>query len=99
MNCVNIRMHGTTIKKRYLYLLQVAHLTFNQTFAEIVNVPSLYLFAKADGVVGLAYSSFAVDDVTPLFYTILKKALIKTPVFSFYMNRYFCIQLSELTYF
>lgn len=83
----------------YVYLLQVAHLTLNQTFAEIVNVPSLYLFAKADGVVGLAYSTFAVDDVTPLFYNILKKELVKKPVFSFYMNRYIHIQPSELTYF
>jgi len=73
----------------YIYLLQVAHLTFNQTFAEIVNVPSLYLLVKADGVIGLAYSSFAVDEVVPLFYNILKKGLIKKPVFSFYMNRYF----------
>jgi hypothetical protein len=80
-----------------IYLLQVGHLTLNQTFAEIVNVPSFYLLAKADGVVGLAYSSFAVDDVIPLFYNLLKKELIKKPVFSFYMNRYFCIQPSELT--
>lgn len=80
-----------------IYLLQVAHLTLNQTFAEIVNVPSFYLLTKADGVIGLAYSTFAVDDVIPLFYNILKKELIKTPVFSFYMNRYFCIQPSELT--
>jgi len=68
-------------------VFHVAHLTLNQTFAEIVNVPSLYLLAKADGVVGLAYSSFSVDDVTPLFYNILKKELIQNPVFSFYMNR------------
>lgn len=83
----------------YVYLLQVAHLTLNQTFAEIVNVPSLYLLAKADGVVGLAYSSFSVDEVVPLFYNILKKELIKKPVFSFYMNRYIYIQPSEFTYF
>ena len=81
----------------YIYLLQVGHLTLNQTFAEIVNVPSFYLIAKADGVVGLAYSSFAVDDVIPLFYNIVKKDLVKKPVFSFYMNRYFCIQPSEFT--
>jgi len=68
-------------------VFHVAHLTLNQTFAEIVNVPSLYLLAKADGVVGLAYSSFSVDEVVPLFYNILKKELIKKPVFSFYMNR------------
>lgn len=83
----------------YVYLLQVGHLTLNQTFAEIVNVPSLYLLAKADGVVGLAYSTFSVDDVIPLFYNIMKKELVKKPVFSFYMNRYICIQQSEFTYF
>ncbi|GFG35126.1 hypothetical protein Cfor_09613, partial [Coptotermes formosanus] len=68
-------------------LFHVAHLTLNQTFAEIVNVPSLYLLAKADGVVGLAYSSFAVDEVTPLFYNMVKKKLVEKPVFSFYINR------------
>jgi len=68
-------------------VFHVGHLTLNQTFAEIVNVPSFYLIAKADGVVGLAYSSFAVDDVIPLFYNIVKKDLVKKPVFSFYMNR------------
>jgi len=62
-------------------VFHVAHLTLNQTFAEIVNVPSFYLLAKADGVVGLAYSSFAVDDVIPLFYNILKKELIKKTCF------------------
>jgi hypothetical protein len=75
-----------------MYLFQVAHLTLNQTFAEIVNVPSLYILAKADGVVGLAYSSFAVDEVIPVFYNMLKKKLIAKPVFSFYINRYFCVQ-------
>jgi hypothetical protein len=60
-----------------------------------VNVPSLYLFAKADGIVGFAYSSFAVDDVIPLFYNIIKKEPQINPVFSFYINRYFCVQPSE----
>lgn len=65
----------------------VAHLTVNQTFAEIVNVPWGYLLSKTDGTVGLAYSSFSVDNVTPLFYNIFKKKLVAKPVYSFYMNR------------
>jgi hypothetical protein len=60
-----------------------------------VNVPSEYLFSKADGVVGLAYSSFAVDGVVPLFYNMIKMGLVKNPVFSFYINRYFSVQPSE----
>lgn len=68
-------------------IFHIAHLTLNQTFAEIVNVPYLYLLSKADGVVGFAFSSFAVDGVVPLFYNILKKGLVKDPVFSFYINR------------
>jgi hypothetical protein len=82
------------LSKVYICLFQVAHLTLNQTFAEIVNVPYVYLLAKADGVIGLAYSSFSVDEVTPLFYSLLKKRLIEKPVFSFYVNRYFCSQVN-----
>jgi saccharopepsin len=69
-------------------LFQIAHLTLNQTFAEIVNIPYLYLLSKADGVVGFAYNTFAVDGVPPLFYNIMKKRLVQDPVFSFYINRY-----------
>lgn len=68
-------------------VFHVAHLNLNQTFAEIVSVPWIYTFTKADGVIGLAYSTYAVDGVTPLFYNLIKKKLVVQPVFSFYMNR------------
>jgi hypothetical protein len=82
--------------KIYISLFQVAHLNLNQTFAEIVNVPYAYLFTKVDGVAGLAYSSFAVDGVTPLFYSILKNKLVEKPVFSFYINRYCIIPTDQV---
>ncbi|XP_068082760.1 lysosomal aspartic protease [Anabrus simplex] len=59
----------------------------NITFAEIVDLPAFYLFSKADGVVGMAYSTFAVDGVVPIFYSLIKRGLIKKPIFSFYLNR------------
>jgi hypothetical protein len=83
-------MRGSNVHCTFL-LFQIAHLTLNQTFAEIVNVPWLYLLAKADGVVGFAYNALSVDGVTPVFYNLIKKRLIVKPVFSFYVNRYFII--------
>ncbi|KAJ9585811.1 hypothetical protein L9F63_002402, partial [Diploptera punctata] len=68
-------------------IVHVAHLTVNQTFAEIVHLPMSYFFQKADGTAGLAYSTFSVDKVTPLFYNIFKKKLVAQPIYSFYMNR------------
>nr|CAD7454911.1 unnamed protein product [Timema tahoe] len=65
----------------------LAHLKIkNQTFAEIVSVPLLYLFSKADGVLGMAYSSFSVDGVLPFFYNLVKQNLVAQPIFSFYIN-------------
>jgi hypothetical protein len=75
-------------------LFQIAHLTLNQTFAEIVNVPYVYLMSKADGVVGFAFSSFAVDGVIPVFYNILKNGLVGKSVFSFYINRYLILLIN-----
>ncbi|XP_049780921.1 lysosomal aspartic protease-like isoform X3 [Schistocerca cancellata] len=69
--------------------LNIGHLVVeNQTFAEIVKLPMMYLFSIADGVVGLAYDSLSIDNVVPVFYNIMKQNLIKAPpIFSFYINR------------
>jgi hypothetical protein len=80
----------------YIFLFQIAQLTLNQTFAEIVNVPYTYLMSKADGVVGFAFSTFSVDGVTPVFYSIIKNKLLKNPVFSFYINRYLILPTNEV---
>ncbi|KDR23366.1 lysosomal aspartic protease-like isoform X2 [Zootermopsis nevadensis] len=68
-------------------VFHIAHLTINQTFAEIVSVPYLFIMAKADGVVGFSYSSLSADGATPVFYNLFRKGLIEKPVFSFYVNR------------
>jgi hypothetical protein len=83
-------MRGSNAHYTFL-LFQIAHLTLNQTFAEIVHVPYLYLLTKADGVVGFGYNSLGVSGVTPVFYNLMKRRLIAKPVFSFYVNRYFFI--------
>ncbi|KAK7869324.1 hypothetical protein R5R35_012885 [Gryllus longicercus] len=66
----------------------IAHTTVkNITFAEAVNIPMTFAMSKADGVLGLGFSSISVDGVTPIFYSLLQQGAIAQPVFSFYFNR------------
>ncbi|GLV43473.1 cathepsin D [Carabus blaptoides fortunei] len=58
----------------------------NQTFIEIDKVPYIYIFYKADGVLGLGYSSLA-RGVNPVFYNLIKQGRIKKALFSIYLNR------------
>ncbi|PSN51568.1 Lysosomal aspartic protease [Blattella germanica] len=39
------------------------------TFGEVTHVPFSYIVQSADGVVGLAYSTISIDNVTPLDFT------------------------------
>lgn len=70
-------------------LKQLPHLkVVNQTFIEITHMPLMsMILQKADGLIGLAFSSLAVDGTIPFFYNMIQQNIIKQNVFTFYMNR------------
>ncbi|KAK0162326.1 hypothetical protein PV327_008672 [Microctonus hyperodae] len=60
----------------------------NQTFIEITHMPVMStLLDKADGLIGLAFSSLAIDGTIPFFYNMIQQNIIKENIFTFYMNR------------
>lgn len=70
----NVQIGGLTVQK--------------QTFAEVTGEPGVaFLFARFDGLCGLAFDSISVDHVTPLWYNLLSQNLVPAPVFAFWLNR------------
>lgn len=58
-----------------------------QGFAEVTNLPLSYIFDTADGVIGLGLQGGS-KDFKPFFYNLFVQNNLRSPVFSFYVNRF-----------
>ena len=61
----------------------------HQTFAEVTDVKGLgpaFKVGKFDGILGMAFQSISVDDITPPFQNMLEQGIINEAVFAFYLS-------------
>ncbi|XP_072990792.1 aspartic proteinase oryzasin-1-like [Typha latifolia] len=60
----------------------------SQDFIEATSEPGVtFLAARFDGILGLGFQEISVGDAVPVWYNMVKQALVKEPVFSFWFNR------------
>jgi cathepsin D len=59
-----------------------------QLFAEATNEPGVaFLAAKFDGILGMGWPEISVNNILPVWFTLVNQGLVSENVFSFWLNR------------
>jgi len=59
-----------------------------QKFGQATEEPGLaFVFAQFDGILGMAYRSISVDNVTPVWYNLLAQKLVARAQFAFWLSK------------
>lgn len=57
-------------------------------FGEMVSVSGAsFIFAKFDGILGMAWQTISVDDIKPVYQTMFELGLLDDDSFAFYLTK------------